>query len=133
MNRIGTQRGAATLPLLGIAALLVLLAALVADTGSYLSARARASAAADAAALAAAPVTFRSFGARGGPGDEAARFAVANGAVLVSCRCVEDPSWSERRVEVVVEVRVATLLFGSHAVRAIGRAEFRPVATAEPP
>ena len=50
---------------------------------------ARAQAAADAAALAAAPVTFSPFGATGSASREAAIFAAANGSV-----CVNGETWS---------------------------------------
>jgi secretion/DNA translocation related TadE-like protein len=120
------ERGTASLPLLGVAALLVLLALLGVDVGRYLAARAQAVAAADAAALAAAPVTFRPFGAGSGPRAEAARFARANGARLLSCRCPLDRSPATRRVDVVVAVPVTLTLLGAREVRARSRAEFSP-------
>ena len=112
--------------LLGLAGLVLLLAAIVASVGVYLRARVEASAAADAAALAAAPVTFRPFGALGTPTDEAARFAAANGARLISCACPVDSSWEARTVTVRVVVEVRVWLIGATSVTAIGRAEFVP-------
>ena len=112
--------------LLGLAGVALLLAAGIGSAGVYLRARVEASAAADAAALAAAPVTFHPFGARGSPAQEAARFAAANGARLVSCSCPVDRSWEPRTVTVRVEVPVRIWPFGGTAVAAVGRAEFVP-------
>jgi hypothetical protein len=91
-----------------------------------LQARAQASIAADAAALAAAPVTFRPFGAAGTPAQEAARFATLNGGRLVACACAVDESWSERAVEVTVAFDRRLLVFGVVTVEARSRAEFVP-------
>ena len=123
MNR---QRGAAALPVLGIVGLLIILAFVVSDVGRYLATRSHAVAAADAAALAAAPVTFRPYGATGSPTAEAARFAAANGARLLRCVCRLDPSFTPRRVEVLVATTVDLSLFGRREVTAHSRAEFRP-------
>ena len=98
----------------------------VADVGILLAARLQAATAADAAALAAAPVTFRPFGAAAGPAEEARRLAAVNGARLSRCVCPIDSSWEARSVDVVVE-RVANLIgFGAVTVRASSRAEFDP-------
>jgi nucleotide-binding universal stress UspA family protein len=105
---------------------LVLLAILVADVGGFLAARQQAAAAADAAALAAAPVTFRPFGATGSPTREAARFAAANGASLVWCRCAVDRTWEAREVEVLVQRSVDLVLLGSRRITVRSRAEFVP-------
>jgi len=123
MNR---ERGSAAILLLGVAGLVVVLTIGVADVGLALAARLHAAAAADAAALGAAPVTFRPFGAKGSPASEAGRLAAANGAVLSSCRCPIDRSWRPRVVEVTVERRVNLLGFGSITVRASSEAEFAP-------
>jgi len=120
------ERGAAAVMLLGLAGLVLLLAAVVGTIGVYLRARVEASAAADAAALAAAPVTFHPFGAQGTPADEAARFAAANGARLVSCVCPVDPSWEPRTVTVRVVTEVRVWPIGTATVTAVGRAEFIP-------
>ena len=58
--------------LLAVAGLILLLAAGLGAAGAYLRVRVEASGAADAAALAAAPVTFLPFGAEGSPAEEAA-------------------------------------------------------------
>jgi len=128
---VSEERGSATLLLLAVAGLVLILTVGVADAGIAFAARLQAAAAADAAALAAAPVTFRPFGAVGSSTDEARRFAGANGAVLVSCRCPIDRSWQSRVVEVVVERRVALLGIGAITVRASSRAEFSPAALIE--
>ena len=122
------ERGSAAVLLLAVAGLVLLLAVGVADAGIAFSARLQAAAAADAAALAAAPVTFRPFGATGSPVAEARRLAGANGAVLTSCSCAVDRTWRSRVVEVVVERRVDLLGLGAITVRASSRAEFAPMA-----
>lgn len=104
----------------------------VAAGGQYLDARRRATAAADASALAAAPVTFRRYGAKAGPVQEAAKFARANGARLVGCRCAIDRSWAPRTVEVEVETVVDVVLFGPRTVRASSRAQFSPPKLLDP-
>lgn len=120
------EEGTAAVLLLAVAGLVVLLTVAVADVGVALAGRLQIAAAADAAALAAAPVTFRPFGADGGPVSEARRLAEANGAVLASCTCGIDRSWRRRSVTVVVERRVQLLGIGSLMVRASSRAEFDP-------
>ena len=120
------QDGAVSLLMLAVGALTVVLAVLTADVGGLLAAHLQASAAADAAALAAAPVTFRPFGSVESPAGEAARFAIANGARLVSCRCPVDPSWVRREVEVVVAVPVELIVFGAAEAQARSLAEFVP-------
>ena len=112
--------------LLGVAAVAMVLAVGLAGVGSLLRAQAEASAAADAAALAAAPVTFLPFGAKGSPTDEAARFARMNGARLVWCVCPPNRSWEARTVEVEVERDVEVWPVGSFVIRSRGRAEFVP-------
>ena len=121
-----SERGSAAALLLAVAGLVIVLTIGVADVGLALAGRLQAAAAADAAALAAAPVTFRPFGAEGSPASEAGRLAAANGAVLASCRCPIDRSWRSRVVEVAVERRVSLLGLGTIIVRASSRAEFAP-------
>jgi secretion/DNA translocation related TadE-like protein len=121
-----SERGSASIAVLGVGAVILLLAGTLAGIGAFLRATAEAEAAADAAALAAAPVTFLPFGAKGTPAEEAARFAELNGSRLVWCRCPIDPSWEPRTVEVET-VRLITIWpFGSFEVRATSRAEFVP-------
>jgi secretion/DNA translocation related TadE-like protein len=121
-----SDRGSVSLLLVGVAAVVLLFAAALGSVGAYFRARVEATTAADAAALAAAPVTFLPFGATGTPLDEARRFASANGATVVSCSCTLDPSWEPRTVHVEVEKIVHLWPAGRLSVRAIGRAEFSP-------
>lgn len=114
--------------MLAVVGLLVVLSFGVVDLGRYMAASSQAATAADAAALAAAPVTFRPFGARGSPVAEAARLAAANGSRLVWCACSVDTGFARREVEVVVTARVDLVLLGSRWVRASSRAEFIPTA-----
>lgn len=104
----------------------------VAAVGGGIGAYTKAASAADAAALAAAPVTFRPFGASGTPAHEAALFARANGARLVSCRCPIDRSWETRTVVVTVERTVSIVGIGTVRVQATSRATFEPVALLNP-
>ena len=122
------ERGSAAVLLLAVAGLVLLLALGVANAGIAFSARLQAAAAADAVALAAAPVTFRPFGATGSPTAEARRLATANGVLLTRCSCPIDRSWRARVVHVVVERHVDLLGIGGITVRASSRAEFVPAA-----
>jgi secretion/DNA translocation related TadE-like protein len=122
------DRGSAAVLLLAVAGLVLLLTLGVADAGIAFAARLQAAAAADAAALAAAPVTFRPFGATGSPTAEARRLASANGTVLTRCSCSVDRTWRPRVVEVAVERRVELLGLGVITVGATSRAEFSPMA-----
>lgn len=113
---------------LALASLVGLLGLGVGLVGGGVAAYAQASNAADAAALAAAPVTFRPFGAADGPVAEAGRFAQMNGAALVRCTCPIDESWNPRTVEVVVVRVVSFPVVGSVRIPASSRATFEPVA-----
>jgi hypothetical protein len=112
--------------LLGVVGVVLLFAAALGSVGAYYRARIEVTAAADAAALAAAPVTFLPFGAAGTPLDEARRFAAANGARVVACTCSLDPSWEPRTVQVEVERVIHLWPAGRIVVSAVGRAEFSP-------
>lgn len=120
------ELGTATIPAAALGAVAMLMAMVVADVAGYIAGGVAAATAADAAALAAAPATFRSFGPATTPAQEAERFAVANGASLVACRCRVDRSWRSRTVEVLVARRQRLILFGVRTIRAVGRAEFVP-------
>lgn len=122
------ERGVASLLVLGICVLVVVGGLLIADLGVFVAGRARAQVAADAASLAAAPLTFRQaqFQSGGGPVEEAARFAAANGAQLVACSCQVDTSWQERTVHVRVTVPLHLLLLSTDSVSAVSSAEFAP-------
>lgn len=120
------ERGTAGIVLIGVAALVLLLGAALGAVGSYLHARVQLSMAADAAALAAAPVTFLPFGATGTPTDEAARFARINGADLDFCSCPIDRSFEPRTVRVQVSSTISLWPVGRIHVTAQSRAEFLP-------
>lgn len=118
-----SDRGSATIVSLAISSLLVLVAVGLAGVGRLASAHVQATAAADAAALAAAPVTFLG----GDPRAEAADYAADNGARLVSCSCPLNRTFVLRvvAVEVVRDVDLGPL--GTHTVRARAAAEFAPL------
>lgn len=121
----GGDRGSAILA--AALAMSVLVAAAAIGAGAQLIVgRVAAANAADAAALAAAPVTFRPFGAGGSPRDEAVRFARLNGAEVVRCVCPSDEAVRPRQVEVVVARQIDVLWFGRRTVIASSRAEFDP-------
>jgi hypothetical protein len=115
-----------------LGAVVVLLIVAVGAVGVGVGAYTKAAGAADAAALAAAPVTFLPFGARGSPSNEAARLASANGARLVACRCPIDRSWNTRTVVVTVARSVSVFGIGSVTVTATSRATFEPAALLGP-
>jgi secretion/DNA translocation related TadE-like protein len=125
-----TERGSASVAAMALIVVTLVVGMAVVDVTSLLAARLQAEAAADAAALAAAPLTFL-----GGsdPRTEAARLAGANGAGLRACRCPIDRSLAVRVVEVEVEVPVATMAVGRHLVVVRSRAEFDPGAALTPP
>ncbi len=122
----GREAGSVGILLLAVAAVSLMLSLAIVATGQYLVGFARAQAAADAAALAAAPVTFRPFGATGSARREAAIFAAANDSLLIGCVCAADPSWDARTVVVTVRTSFRVVLFGEQSVEAAGRAEFIP-------
>jgi secretion/DNA translocation related TadE-like protein len=121
------DRGSVTVLALGLIGVIAVLGLMLATTGQYLAARSQAQTAADAAALAAAPLTFRPFGSANGPAAEAARLAAANGAQLVGCDCSIDRSFAVRVVQVEVTRRVSLLILGTRNIRTVAAAEFTPV------
>lgn len=127
-----SDRGSAAVLLLAVAVVAAATAVVVGEVGLYLQANTRAATAADAAALAAAPVTFAAFGAPGSPRDEASRFARANGATLVSCSCGVDRSLAAREVEVRVRVDVELWGLGTRSLFANSRAHFDPARLVRP-
>jgi secretion/DNA translocation related TadE-like protein len=121
------DRGSATLVVaLLVAMVMVALVGLGSLTVLY-GVRAEANNAADAAALAAAVATYPPAGA-GDPRSEAARYAGANGAVVVSCDCPIDFGLETRSATVIVEKKVTVPFFGALGVRAGATGEFDPVA-----
>lgn len=118
------ERGSATVLILAVLAALLVAAMTVGVLAQGQVAAVRAQTAADAAALAAAPATFR--------GDDPARlareYANANGAELVDCACLADPSWQTRRATVTVRVPLSVWVLQSVHITRSATAEFRPVA-----
>ncbi len=117
---------------ISVLVLVLMLAIAVGAVGAGVVGYVQAAGAADAAALAAAPVTFREFGALGSPQQEAARFAVANGTRLIRCTCPVNRSWDTRTVTVVVARTIVILGLGRFEVRATSRATFEPAALLQP-
>lgn len=117
------DRGSSTILALTLVSVLILVAAGLAGVGRLLAAHVQATAAADAAALAAAPLTFLG----GDPAAEAAAYAARNGARLIRCRCEVDPSFDKRvaAVEVIDQVRLP--FWGDVTVRGRAAAEFDPL------
>lgn len=126
-----TERGSITILASTMVGLVLAGAVLAVAATGLVSARFTAQTAADAAALAAAPLTYvnaltfvNAFGLD--PTAEARRFAALNGATLIECRCDVDarPILRSVRVEVVV---VRTLpLVGVVEITAVARAEYEP-------
>ena len=117
------ERGSATLVALAIITGLVLVAAGLAALTRLVATHVQATAAADAAALAAAPLTFLP----GDPRSEAWEYAANNGARLTACRCGSDSSFRSRVVMVEVSKEVDVPVFGELTVRARAAAEFDPI------
>jgi hypothetical protein len=128
---LSDERGSIVLGL-GVVVLALALAVGVGAVGVGVAGYVQAAGAADAAALAAAPVTFRPFGANGSPAQEAARYASANQTRLVRCVCPVDRSWNTRTVMVVVERRIDLPWLGTVSLRASSRATFEPSALLVP-
>lgn len=123
---MSNDEGSAALAVVGGIGLVLLLVIWLVAMATAMRAKLDATTAADAAALAAAPVTFLPFGATGSPADEAARFARLNGADLVWCRCSPDRSFEPRTVVVRVARSFGLPVLGEVRVEATGRAEFLP-------
>ena len=120
-----------TLVVAAVVSVLVMAALTLAALGRIAQASEQAVAAAEAAALVAAPVTFGPLGLEGTPESVAAATARANGAELVGCVCRRDDSWDVRAVRVVVTYPVDLPVLGASVVKRSARAEFEPVALLE--
>ena len=129
---VRSERGSVSVLASGVMVMIAVLIAGLGGIGQVLLAKSRAVAAAEAGALAAAPVTFRPFGAAGTPAQEAARLVRANGAELTACSCSRDPGYDPRTVTVTVRVPVSVLGLGEYMVEATAVAEFDPVALLTP-
>ena len=121
-----SERGAGSVLAIAAIALVTLVAVVVLAATQIVTARSRAIAAADAAALAAAPMTFPPVAGNRSPVDEALALAEANGARLVSCVCSLLATFEPRQVEVTVAVSVDLPLLGLRWVHASSAAEFVP-------
>jgi secretion/DNA translocation related TadE-like protein len=121
-----SERGAGSVLTVAVMALVVFVGLAVLGAAQVITARARATTAADAAALAAAPTTFPPLAVGGSPMAEALRVAEANGARLVSCRCSQVATFEPRQVEVTVVFPVDLPVLGRRWVEASSAAEFVP-------
>ena len=121
-----SERGSGSLLAIAAIGLVVFVGLAVLATAQIVIARSRATAAADAAALAAAPMTFPPLAGRSSPVDEAETLAAANGARLVSCLCPQVATFDPRQVEVTVAVPVDLPFLGLRWVHASSAAEFVP-------
>ncbi len=115
-----------TVAMIGVVATVILLGVAVASLGLLYSARAQATTAADAAALAAAVATYPPAGSND-PGEAAAAVARTNGAALLGCICPTDPGLDARTVQVETGIEVTVPIFGDVMVRSRARAEFDPM------
>ena len=130
---VRSERGSVSVFTAGVMVMIGVLIVGLTGIGQVLLAKSRAAAAAEAGALAAAPVTFRPFGATGTATREAARLVRANGAELVACSCPHDPGYDPRTVTVTARAPVSVLGLGEFALEATAAAEFRPVALLREP
>jgi hypothetical protein len=120
------DNGSMAVALSGVTAIVAVLGVAVAAIGMLYGARAQATNAADAAALASAVATYPPA-AGTDPVTAARQAARLNDATLIACRCVRDSSLTARTVEVVAAVEVDVPVFGAVTVRGISRAEFDPM------
>jgi len=125
-SRKVSERGSGSVLTIGAMALVTFVAVAVVGATQIVTARSRATAAADAAALAAAPMTFPPVAGDRSPVDEATTLAHANGARLVSCVCLQLATFEPRQVEVTVAVSVDLPFVGVRWVQASSAAEFVP-------
>ena len=122
-----------TVAAVGVLVFGFLLVVAVSGIGQVVIARTKVVTAAEAGALAAAPVTFRPFGASGSPTAEADRLVRANGAELVRCICPYDPGYDPRTAVVTARLTVAVLGFREVTMQATAAAEFSPVVLLDGP
>lgn len=119
----GREKGAITVLAPVVVGIVLIFGVVLWDVTALLSARLRAQTAADAAALAAAPVTFTLDSL---PREVAKRLTEANGARLVWCRCRVDLRPVARVVSVKTETVAKLWLWEDVGVSAVARAEFDP-------
>jgi secretion/DNA translocation related TadE-like protein len=119
------ERGSATVLALALVLVIIGVGLAVVAATQLVTARTRAVLAADAAALAAAPMTFPPI-ADQTPEQAAGEFAGANGARLLRCVCPIIDSFDPRAVEVEVRLPTRVVVVGQVELGAVGRAEFIP-------
>lgn len=117
--------GAMAIAMTALIAIVATLTTAIAAIGVLYAARAQATNAADAGALAAAVATYPPA-AQTSPLAAARAAAGENGAVVVSCRCPVDAGMRARVVEVRTAIAVEVPIFGAITVRSASRAEFDP-------
>ncbi|HUG31335.1 MAG TPA: histidine kinase [Acidimicrobiia bacterium] len=117
--------GAMAIAITALIAIVAVLTTAIAAMGVLYGARAQATNAADAGALAAAVATYPPA-AQTSPLAAARAVAGENGAVVTSCRCPIDTGMRTRVVEVRTAVAVEVPVFGAITVRSASRAEFDP-------
>lgn len=122
-----SEVGSVTLLAVGVATTVLILMVVLADLVVLIGAHIQATVAADAAALAAAPITFDPTASADRPCEVASAFASANGATLATCVAPPDRSWNARTAAVTVVVTADLLIAGSSRVTGRAAAEFRPV------
>jgi hypothetical protein len=120
------DNGSMAVAVSGVTAVVAVLGVAIAAIGMLYGARAQATNAADAAALASAVATYPPA-AGTDPVTAAREVAQLNDAILVVCRCVPDTSLAARTVEVVAAVEVDVPVFGPVTVSGVSRAEFEPI------
>jgi secretion/DNA translocation related TadE-like protein len=121
-----TERGAISVLVISVIAVLLVLGLAVTAAGLVIDARARAVTAADSAALAAAVASFPPLTSGAAPVSAARAMAAANGGHLLDCRCPVVSDWVPRSVSVRVGVEVQLPLVGRRQVLASSEAEFDP-------
>jgi Flp pilus assembly protein TadG len=120
------DEGTMTMAMSGAIAIVAFLAVAVVAIGTLYAARAQATNAADAAALAAAVGSYPPASGLD-PLDAAINVAAANGAEIVECLCAVNAGLVTRTVEVVAAIDVDIPIFGPITVRSAARAEFDPL------
>lgn len=120
------ERGSGTILALALMMVIMVVGLALLAAVQVVTARARAVTAADAAALAAAPLTFPAL--TGGERPEEAAFvaAAANGSRLLVCSCPILETFDPRSVQVEVETTTRVVIVGEVKVRASSRAEYVP-------
>lgn len=119
------ERGAGTILMIGLCALVAAVGVATTALGVLFDAREKAATAAEAAALAAAVATYPPAGVED-PDGLAAEYASRNGARVVSCSCRVDPTLRPRVVAVTVALKAEVPIFGEVLVGKTARAEFEP-------